>query len=126
MINNFNDLLNAAKEQVEPQRLLLMFAKTQCDDENLKGGLITPTMCIDKLPEEISSFQGLITEADGVSTEWDFIFVGGLSGKNNTAPTSEEAESHLTRMTNQLATGEGLAMYLIFDRNEQLISLHTA
>ena len=126
MINNFNDLLNSAKEQTNPQRLLLMFAKAQADDEKLKGGLITPTLCIDKLPEEISSFKDLIAEADSVSSEWDFIFVGGLSGQNNAVPSSEEAEPHLTRMTEQLATGEGLAQYLVFNRKEQLISIHPA
>lgn len=126
MINTFNDLINAANEQPEPQRLLLMFAKTETDAEDSSSGSITPTMCIDKLPEELSSFEELITEADGISTEWDFIFCGGLSGLNGAPPSSDDAEPHLKKMTNQLASGEGLSQYLIFNRQEQLITLNVA
>lgn len=124
MINSFQGLINAANEQPEPQRLLLMFAKTESDGES--SGTISPTMCIDKLPEELTTFADLITEADGVSTEWDFIFCGGLDGENGTAPSSEDAEPHLKKMPHQLASGEGLSQYLIFNRQEQLITLRVA
>ncbi|PCJ16240.1 MAG: ribonucleotide reductase subunit alpha [Gammaproteobacteria bacterium] len=126
MINTFDDLVDAAKEQPEPQRLLLMFAKTETDPENPSSGSITPTMCIDKLPEELSSFEALIIEADEISTEWDFIFCGGLSGTDGAAPSSDDAEPHLKEMTTQLISGEGLSQYLIFDRQEQLITLNVA
>ena len=73
MISNFKELLDSAKEQDNPQRLLFLMAKTESRSKSKKQqtGTITPVMCVDKLPEEIESFPALIAEADTVSSEWD-------------------------------------------------------
>ncbi len=121
MISNFDALLKAAKEQDDPQRLLLLFAKADSTGtkkkKKEKRGTLTPVMCVDKLPEEIESFKALVKEADSIEKGWDFLITSSLSGKDGVAATTEEAEPYLNRMTNGLAAGQDLSQYIIFDRD---------
>ncbi len=124
MIANLTDLITAAQEQSEPQRLLFLFARAESQKKkkkNQQSGTITPVMCVDKLPEEIASFKALIAEADNITTEWDFMLVAGLSGANGNAPSTEDAEPHLNKMANDLMAGQDLSQYIIFDRTENPI-----
>lgn len=123
MIENFSDFLKLASEQEDAQRLLFLFVKTNTSKKSRKRddktGTIDAVMCVDKLPEEISSFQSLLEEADSISKDWDMVFTAGLSGEGTDAPTTEEAEPFLNQMTNDLASGQNIARYLVFDRQEQ-------
>ena len=52
MISNFSELLKAANEQDQPQRLLLLFAKAENTSKKKKQtqqGTLSPVMCVDKL-----------------------------------------------------------------------------
>ena len=122
MISTFSDFLTAASEQEEPQRLLFLFAKTSSEDSKGKKadqhGTLDPVMCVDKLPEDIESFETLTVEADGISTDWDFLITVGLSGQGGLPPTEEEAEPFLNKMANDLSSGQSMSQYLVFDRNE--------
>ncbi|WP_341501264.1 hypothetical protein [Gallaecimonas sp. GXIMD4217] len=126
MISQFNDLLGYAKEQPDPQRLLLLFAKAEQSNKSKKNarGTLTPTMCVDKLPEEIADFDSLCREADGISRDWDFIFIASLAGAMGRAPSPEDAEPYLNKMTNDLMTGQNIAQYVIFDRQQNPIAMH--
>lgn len=129
MISNFSELLKAAYEQDQPQRLLLLFAKAESSSKKKKQtqhGTLSPVMCVDKLPEDIASFADLSKEADGVSSDWDFVFAVGLSGQNGLAPTEEEAEPFLNKMTNDIASGQNIAQYAIFDRSENPVMLQAS
>ena len=129
MISNFSELLDAASKQNQPQRLLLLFATAQASSKKKKQtqhGTLSPVMCVDKLPEEITSFAGLLKEADNISKSWDFVFALGLSGQNGSAPTSEEAEPFLNKMTNDLVSGQNIAQYAIFDREENPVMLQAS
>jgi len=129
MISSFTELLTAAKEQEQPQRLLLLFAKANATSKKKKQqqrGSLEAVMCVDKLPEEIDSFTALSKEADGISKEWDFVFAMGLAGQNNIAPTSEEAEPFLNKIANDLASGQNIAQYAIFDRQENPVVLQAS
>jgi len=122
---DFNHLLTKTKEQPEPQRLLMLFANAQVEkstNENMNGS-ITPVMCVDKLPEELNSFSDLIEEADGISKDWNFIFFASLAGDKGQAPTTEEADPYLNKMTNDVASGADLSRYVVFDRNENPIEM---
>jgi hypothetical protein len=126
MISNFSELLKAANEQDQPQRLLLLFTKaenTSKKEKETQQGTLSPVMCVDKLPEDITSFAELSKEADNVSKDWDFIFAVGLSGHNGLAPTEEEAEPFLNKMTNDITSGQNIAQYAIFDRTENPVML---
>ncbi|KZZ29586.1 ribonucleotide reductase subunit alpha, partial [Oleiphilus sp. HI0081] len=105
MISTFSELLTAAQEQDQPQRLLFLFAKAEGEAGKKKGeqeGSLSPVMCVDKLPEEIESFAALSEEADSISDEWDFMFVAGLAGQDGEAPSPDDAEPYLNQMANNL------------------------
>jgi hypothetical protein len=122
MISTFSEFLSAAIEQDEPQRLLFLFAKVESEDsDNDQNGMLSPMMCVDKLPEDIESFEVLSTEADSISTDWDFMITVGLAGKNGMPPTEEEAEPFLTQMANDLSSGQSMSEYLVFDRDENQV-----
>lgn len=128
MISTFGDLLKAAEEQDQPQRLLLLFAKAESESSKKKGehtGTLSPVMCVDKLPEEIESFATISEEADSISKEWDFMLVVGLSGQNGEAPSPEDAEPFLNQMANNLSSGQDLSQYVIFDRKENPVMIQT-
>lgn len=121
MVSNFQSLISAARQQAEPQRLLFLFAKAETEESGQskqQRGTLSPLMCVDKLPEELSSFAALSDEADSISPEWDFMLAAGLSGQNGKAPSSEEAEPFLNQMVSNLTSGQDLSRYVIFDRND--------
>lgn len=130
MISMFSDLLSMANEQPDPQRLLFLFAsatetnKSRKQDD--KKGTIEPTMVVDKLPEEVKDFSSLIKEADSINKKWDFVFIASLGGHMKKAPTPEDAEPYLDKMTNDVMTGKNLMGYVIFDRKENPIELNAS
>jgi hypothetical protein len=126
MLRNFQDLLDMANAQDEPQRLLLVLAKTQpvgTNGQSQQTGTIAPVICTDKLPSEIDRFATLVSEADAVTEDWDMVLVASLEGVDGRAPTSEEAEPHLDKMVNDVLTGQDLSRYLILDRDEQIVTM---
>ena len=127
MISNFLELLKAAEDQKEPQRMLFLFAKAdetkKKKNKSHQKGTLTPVMCVDKLPSEIADFDSFVTEADTISKEWDFMLTAGLNGIDGVAPTTEDAEPYLNQMTNQLASGADISQFIIFDREENTIEM---
>ena len=129
MISSFNELLQAASQQDDAQRLLLLFANAESSSKKHKStqrGTISPVMCVDKLPEEIASFEALSEEADAISKDWNFVFIAGLSGKGDVAPTTEEADPYLNKMTNDLASGQDMSQYVVFDRSGGTVMLQAS
>lgn len=121
MVSNFQSLISAAKQQPQPQRLLFLFAKAETEasgKSKQQRGTLSPLMCVDKLPEELSNFSAFSDEADSISPDWDFMLAAGLSGQNGKAPSSEEAEPFLNQMVSNLTSGQDLSRYVIFDRND--------
>ena len=90
-ITSFADLLTAARQQPEPQRLLLVFARAEMPEkaspEQVErfsaraGGYLSPTVCVDKRPEELDSFEALAEESKTTGQDWDMLFVAGMSGR---------------------------------------------
>jgi len=123
----FKQVLKMTEEQEQPQRLLFLFAQSETRKSKKspkhQTGQITPLMCVDKLPEELSDFDALSKEADSVSKDWDFVFIAGLSGSEGKAPSTDDAESYLNKMTNDVANGQDLSRYVILDRQEQPIEM---
>lgn len=123
----YEELLAMAANQDQPQRLLFLFAKPEGHNpkksKKHQKGHINPIMCVDKLPEEVTSFDALVTEADSIDKEWHFVFISGLSGENNTPPSSDDAEPYLNKMTNDLVTGQNISRYLVLDRHGQPIEM---
>ncbi len=115
MIASFDDLLLAATQQPEPQRLLFVFATAGVDDDATpeqiarfkagQGGTLTPLMCVDKLPGELASFDNLVEESRAFDQAWDMVFVAALPGSGGASPTSEQAEAPLQRMVDAVKSG---------------------
>lgn len=129
MISVFNDLLEMSNEQLDPQRLLFLFAKANESKKKRKRddkkGTITPTMVVDKLPEDIKDFSSLVNEADSLSKDWDFMFVASLGGEMGKPPTPEDAEPFLNKMTNDVVAGTNIHGYVVFDRQQNPIEMMT-
>ena len=127
MISSFEQLIDVANQQQDAQRLLMLFAKAEAEDcqqnDGQQRGSIAPVMCVDKLPQEISSFDALKSEADNINSDWNFILIAGLTGKGATPPSSEEADSYLNKMVNDVSSGQDLSAYVIFDRDKNPIMM---
>ncbi|MEO8936329.1 MAG: ribonucleotide reductase subunit alpha [Burkholderiaceae bacterium] len=114
-IASFDDLLRAAIEQPEPQRLLFVFATAGVDADATaaqkarfaagQGGTLTPMMCVDKLPRELASFDALLEESREFDQAWDMVFVAALAGSDGISPSSVQAEAPLQRMVDAIKSG---------------------
>lgn len=127
-ISSFDDLLRAAREQSEPQRLLFVFANAVLPDNSTpeqrarfeagQGGALAPLMSVDKTPEELGTFAALVEESRQFGHDWAIVFVASLSGRDGRAPTSEEADRSLQRMIESIKSGL-FGSFIPFDRQGQ-------
>src|SRR3990167_2667269 len=123
-ISSFDDLLQAARAQREPQRLLFVFAGIDLPEDSTpaqregfeagQGGALVPLMCVDKGLEELTSFAGLVQESSQFGRDWRMVFAAALPGTLNQAPTPEDAEAALQRMVQAIQRGE-IGAYIPFD-----------
>lgn len=127
-ISTFGDLLQAAKEQADSQRLLFVFAQAGIPEDATaeqrarfeagQGGTLTPLMCVDKAPDELDSFDALLEESRQFGQAWDIVFVASLSGAGSVGPTPEQAQSSLQRMIESIQSG-AIGRFLAFDLHGQ-------
>lgn len=127
-ISSFDDLLRAAREQPEPQRLLFVFAGAVLPDgctpeqragfEAGEGGALAPLMAVDKTPEELDTFAALVEEARQFGQDWAVVFVASLPGRAGRPPTSKEADPSLQRMIESIKSGS-FETFVPFDRQGQ-------
>lgn len=131
-IQNFSGLLEAARSQAQPQRLLLVFATAELPEdasadertrfESGEGGALAPSMCVDKTPEEIADFAALLTESRETGVDWVILFVAAMSGRDGRAPASEEAEQPLQAMVEAIKDGK-IGEFLAVDRDGNIVQL---
>ncbi len=129
MSSSFKKMIQAAEAQDQPQRLLIMLAKSEVetdDKEEGMSGTISPVICVDKTPDEITTFEDFVSEADKINPDWDMLFIAGLTGENNQMPTTEEADPVLNKMVNDLMSGQDLSNYLVLDRNEDPVDIFSS
>ena len=115
-ISTFDELLQAAQQQPHAQRLLLVFAGASApehssDSERARveagsSGELTPLMCGDKTPEAIGSFAALCEEAKQFGQDWALVFVAGMSGQGDVAPTEAQAQAPLEGMVQAIKDGK--------------------
>jgi hypothetical protein len=131
-ISSFDDLLQAARQQPEPQRLLFVFACADLPDDSTpaqrerflagQGGALVPMMAVDKLPEELQTFADLVHESEQFDKAWRIVFAASMSGSGGLAPTSEAAEKPLQRMVESIKAGT-LGTFIPFDREGHPVML---
>ena len=129
-ISCFDDLLAAAREQTEPQRLLFVFAGSELADDSTpeqrerfeagEGGALVPVMSVDKSPDDIVDFQGLAQESLQFDKPWVLVFVAALSGRNGVSASAADVDQALERMTDAIRSGS-LSAFIPFDREGQTV-----
>ncbi|MBX3622017.1 MAG: ribonucleotide reductase subunit alpha [Rhizobacter sp.] len=131
-LTTFDDLLSAARQQPQPQRLLFVFAAAELPDDATPaqhaafaaghGGALAPLMCADKTPDELAGFDDLVQESAQFGQPWAIVFVAGLAGDQGQAPTSAQADAPLQRMVEAIKAGR-IEHYLPFNRDGRAVSL---
>ena len=112
MISSYQDLVQASKQESEPQRFLFVFCKAELPDdasaaeraafERGEGGALTPVICVDKTPDEVPYFDLLAEESRATGQDWDMVFVAAMSGRGGIAPSSDEAQQPMTMMVESI------------------------
>jgi len=131
-ITNYTDLLKAARQQPEPQRLLFVFTKPELPDGYTEaqqrdfdagtGGVLTPQMCTDKALDELGDFSHLMKESHQMGQDWKIVFVASLPGRAGVMPSTEEAQEPLKTMIHSIQNG-AISKYLAFDQDGDLIQI---
>jgi hypothetical protein len=124
-ISGFDDLLDAARHEPDPQRLLFVFAGVELPDDATPaqrqrfaegaGGALVPLMCVDKALDELQTFAELVEESRASGPDWAIVFVAALGGRGERLPTSADAEAPLQQMVDAIKNGSHGA-YIPFDR----------
>ena len=125
-ISSFDDLLRAAREQPQPQRMLFVFTGAELPDDSTPGqrrdfargagGALVPLMCVDKTPDELTTFAALAEESRAMGRAWTIVFVAGLAGRIGRAPTHDDAAAPLQRMVDAIKGGSH-GSFIPFDRD---------
>lgn len=131
-ISSFDDLLAAARTQPSAQRLLLVFATAGLPDDATAqqradfdaghGGTLLPAMCVDKTPQELTSFAAMSLEAAQFDVPWRMVFASSLSGSGQQPPSSDSAQPALERMVESIKLG-AFAHMVAFDTQGIAVNL---
>ena len=113
--SHFEQLLQAAAAEPEPQRLLFVFATAELPEDPTPvqrqsfaaggGGTLTPLMCVDKGTDELASFDDFVAESRRAGPPWHVVFAAGLSGRNGRQPSAERVEQALETMVERVRSG---------------------
>ncbi len=127
-ISTFDDLLQAARQQPEPQRLLLVFAGASLGEdaspaeraafEAGEGGEIAPLMCVDKSAAELASFAALAAEAEAMGQPWVLVFAAAMPA----AAAAAQVDAALQRLVEAVRVGQ-LQGLIPFNRDGQAVNL---
>lgn len=111
----FGQLLQAARAQPEPQRLLFVFAAADLPEDATPaqrarfaagdGGSLTPMMCVDKQPDELAGFDALVAESREAGPPWQVVFAAGLAGQGGLPPSDQQVEQALQTMVERVRGG---------------------
>lgn len=128
----FDQLLQGAAAQPEPQRLLFVFATADLPEDATpaqrqrfaagNGGTLEPVICVDKGPGELISFEALVTESElsEARAPWHVVFAAGLSGRKGQSPSADTVELALQAMVERIRSGE-LESFLALDRSGEAL-----
>lgn len=133
-IHDFNALLAAARQQAEPQHLLLVFTKAVLHDDHQpqeaerfargEGGILLPIMCLDRAASELVDFASLQAESARMGEPWQIVFVACLDGNAGQQVPADAIEAGLKRMIQTIQTGGDVSRYLAFDTSGEPVRFH--
>ncbi|WP_404375841.1 ribonucleotide reductase subunit alpha [Vreelandella aquamarina] len=127
-IATFADLLQEARQQPKPQRLLFVFVRAELPDfpdaeqrrrfEQGEGGVLVPVVCVDKSTQELSNMEALVEESRRTGVEWDLMFTAAMDDPQNDA----EVERQLQRIMESLQMGNVTSL-LAFNRQGEAVNI---
>ena len=130
MTSHFDQLLQAAAAQPEPQQLLFVFAVAALPEdatpeererfEQGRGGNLTPSICVDKAPGELSDFDALLAESLQAGPPWQVMFIAALGGKGGLPPSAVQIEKALKDMVERVRLGRVEGLMALDARGEPL------
>lgn len=131
-LNHFDDFLDIARQQTEPQRLLMVLAERELPPghtpeqarqfEAGEGGHLAPLAGVDKLPKDITNFTDFVTESHEVVGKWDAMFVASLPGIEDSLPSPEATDEAVEKMLHAIRNGM-IGGFLVFNCEGQPINL---
>ena len=114
-LSHFDQLLQAAASQPEPQRLLFVFATAELPADATPaerkrfhaggGGALAPLMCVDKSPAELAGFDALLAESHEAGPPWQVLFAAGLSGSGGRPPSAAQVDQALQGLVQRVRGG---------------------
>jgi hypothetical protein len=130
--SHFQQLLRAAADQPQPQRLLFVFAGAELPDHPTdeqrerflagRGGALAPLMCVDKAPADLDTFDTLVAESRHAGPPWQVVFAAGLSGFDGRPPTQSQIDPALEKMVNAVRLG-AVGAFAAYDASGEPIQI---
>ena len=120
-MSKFQELLSMARYQPEQVKLLMLFTKANVENSHndVNKGVIEPVMCVDKLPDELLDYETLCREADAINKEWDLVFITSIAANVEASLIDKSMKS----MVSDVQTGQNTAMYVVLDREDNLVEM---
>ena len=131
-ISTFAELVRAARDELQPQRLLFVFMVAELPEGSNSeqraafdaghGGVLVPLMAVDKAPEDLTTFAALVEESRAAGPPWTLMFAAALSGSDGRPPSSAAVDAALQRMVDHLKSGSHAA-FVPFNRDGHAVRL---
>lgn len=132
-LSHFDDFLAIARQQNEPQTLLLILAKRElpvghtAEQARLfeagQGGHLAPLAGVDKSPQDLIDFESFVSESRHVAKDWDAVFVAALPGTDGNMPNAKATDKAIEQMLHGIRNGI-INNYLVFDRKGEPLNLN--
>lgn len=132
MLVSFDEFLTIARQEPEPMRLLLVFARNEhasapagahveeAGVERLDN--LTPAAIVDKDPVHLKDYSTLAAEAQQMVGHWDVMFVAALFGQDGQPITMADVDEGGEKMVQAIRKG-ATKDFLTFDAQGQPIQL---
>jgi len=124
-------MLEAARQQSEPQRFLFVFLDSVLPEEHTpeeaflfsqgQGGQLQPVMNLTKGLDELTTFENLAAEIAQQEQDWQVVLVACVSGENGKEPTAEDVAGPLQVLEHTIRMGGDISAYTAFDREGEHI-----
>jgi len=131
-ISTFEDLVRAAREHPQPQRLLFVCMGAELPPEATpeqraavaagQGGVLVPLLCVDKAPDELTTMAALVEESQAAGPPWTLLFAAALAGAEGKPPTPAQVERALNQMLERIKSGHH-ENFIPFNREGQAVRL---
>ena len=124
-------MLEADRQQLEPQRFLFVFLDAVLPEEHTpeeaflfsqgQGGQLQPVMNLTKGLDELTTFENLAAEIAQQEQDWQVVLVACVSGEKGKEPTAEEVAGPLQVLEHTIRMGGDISAYTAFDRDGEHI-----